>query len=287
MGGRFGGKQGLGSLRAIDARQELPPSSLLGLCLAAGGTPAAYPWNKQAGETPHPSSISPQRNPVPTQLTVRLPRRKVFIIFTRNGTSKRSFVTGRLGTLPAASVTRWESCPPHPTEEQYLAACSSLSSAGTPGGPGAAGKRRLRRCAAPTALHSGSSRGAGTRRSAANHTAAGGGGKGGGGDPGSRNRMVRCFPGSAESITHTKPRAPSSGTHRSPKEWGRTSELLLHADQGVLPHHQLLLKQPQSPLPCTGYICAIQHSIRFYILLGITFTRVPTADPIPSSSQAV
>lgn len=61
----------------------------------------------------HPSSVSPQRNSVPTWRTVSFQKRKVFIGSARNCTSKRSFVTGPLGTLPV-SVTGWESSPtPH------------------------------------------------------------------------------------------------------------------------------------------------------------------------------
>lgn len=88
--------------------RELPPSSFLRLCLAAGGTPAAYPWDKQTREIPSSLSSATTEQFCAYLPNHKLPRRKVSVSSPRNRSSKRSFVTGRLGTLPF-TVTRWES----------------------------------------------------------------------------------------------------------------------------------------------------------------------------------
>lgn len=73
----FGWKRGPQSLRAAAARSQPPPSSLLRLCLAAGGTPAAYPWGREKrGQNPpvppqNPSILSQHPGPAPPCLPGR------------------------------------------------------------------------------------------------------------------------------------------------------------------------------------------------------------------------
>lgn len=163
-------------------------------------------------EKPLQPSEPPQRNPAPTWLRktfTRQRKKKVFISSARNCASKRSFVPGRLGTLPV-SVTARECPPPHGAQERYLAACSGLSSAGARGGGGGGAaaaalrgsvcpgsERRRRHPALGSQPHCGRGRGGMRTRSA--------------------NRTLGRSPGNAESATHAKLTAPSSGAGPSPR----------------------------------------------------------------------